>query len=215
MKKFLGIVEENCSWLVLAILFFLAGYAMAFAALQHDATILKMVEETSLTLLRELGEQIFAGHPLRGIAILFLHNLSSTIQIMLFGLLLGLPALASAITNGAILGIVAFQLTQEGMAPLPYLAAGILPHGLFELPAFFLSAAFGLKLGYHVVFPAPGQTRKETLRGIFREIASAFPYIFSLLLVAAIIEVLVTPAIIQLIIRDGSLRGLQESFFTQ
>jgi len=94
------------------------------------------------------------------------------------------------------LGTVAFQLTHEFAQPLPLLLAGILPHGVFELPAFLISVALGLKLGYHLIFPLPGHSRRASLRDIFKEISIVLPIIFIFLFLAALIEVFITPAVL-------------------
>lgn len=196
LKQFTSTVINNRSWLLLATFFFIGGTFLMYGALTNQPELMAMIEETTFPLLQELGEQVFGGHPLRGVALLFVNNTFASIQVILLGLLLGIAPLFSAIANGAIMGALAFQLAQEGIGPLPFLLAGILPHGILELPAFLLSVAFGLKLGYHIVFPAPGQRRRETLAGIFREIAGVMPVIILLLLAAAFIEVYITPNIL-------------------
>lgn len=195
-KLFLKIVIENRSWLLLASLFFMSGTLLMYIALSHEPMLLAMMEETALPLLRELGELVFDGHPLRGVAILFLNNTFASLQVIMLGLLLGVAPLFSAVANGAILGTVAFQLTQEFARPLPLLLAGILPHGILEIPAFLVSVALGLKLGYHLIFPLPGHNRRTSLSSIFQEIGSVLPMIFLLLFLAALIEVFITPTVL-------------------
>jgi len=194
--QFSKIILDNRSWLILASLFFIGGTLLMYAALSYDPLLLPLMEETALTMLKELGEQVFGGHPLRGVAILFLNNTFASLQVMMLGVFLGIAPLFSAMANGAILGTVAFQLTQEFSQPLPLLLAGVLPHGIFEIPAFLVSAALGLKLGYHLVFPLPGHSRLASLKGIFKEIGIVLPAIFLLLFLAALIEVFITPAVL-------------------
>ena len=91
-------------------------------------------------------------------------------------------------------------LAGEGISILSFTVLGILPHGIFEIPAFIISAAFGLKLGYHLIFPLTGKKRGESLVTIWREYWSVFPLIMNLLILAAIVEVLVTPYFLQRII---------------
>ncbi|HHX75120.1 MAG TPA: stage II sporulation protein M [Firmicutes bacterium] len=194
--KFAALVRNNRSWLALAVCFFLGGFALAYTALSQDPELVKFLEETSLTMLQELGEEVFTTTPLQGLMILFLHNLTSVISIMFLGFFLGLPALFSALANGSVLGLVAFQLAETGVAPLPFLAAGVLPHGVFELPAFFISVALGLKLGYHLIFPLPHTSRGNTIRIILTEMGFSLPYLAGLLAVASAVEVLLTPLIL-------------------
>ncbi|MDW7650230.1 MAG: stage II sporulation protein M [Bacillota bacterium] len=197
LQRFMITVKENRSWLILSFLLFAGGAGLSYISLTHEPELFAILEETSLPLLQELSELVFGGHPLRGAAILFLHNLTSVLQVIFFGIILGILPLFSAIANGAILGALTFQLSQEGIAPLPFLMAGILPHGIFELPAFLLSAALGLKFGYHVVFPIPQYTRRQSLALIFQEIGIVLPVVFILLLLAALLEVFVTPGVLE------------------
>lgn len=200
-KAIFTIIRENRSWIILGILFFGIGLISAYSALGQEPAFLKLLEE-SLGALSELGEEIFSGSPLMGTLMLFGNNLIATMQIIFLGIFLGLPTLSAAIANGAVLGFLAFQLVQEGIAPLPFLLSGVLPHGIFELPAFFLCVALGLKLGYHVVFPLPELSRGATFRKIFNEIGILLPFILGLLAIAAVVEVFITPLII------GSLMGM-------
>jgi stage II sporulation protein M len=197
LKRLVAIIKENRSWMFLATFFFALGFFITYSALSREPELFSLLEQTSIPLMRELAELVFSGNPLRGVLILFIHNLTSSLQVIILGLLLGIPALFSAIANGTVLGLVAAQLAQEGIQPLRFLLAGVLPHGVFELPAFLLCAAFGLKLGYHIVFPLPGYKRLASIRLIFREIGYALPVIALLLAIAALLEVLVTPELVK------------------
>ncbi|MBS4022485.1 MAG: stage II sporulation protein M [Dethiobacter sp.] len=191
------VFTENRSWLFLATTFFFLGYILSYSALSSDPALFNMLEETAFPLLRDLGDRVFSGNPIAGTLILFFHNLTASLQVIILGFILGIPALFSTLANGTLLGAVVAHMANEGILPLQLIIISILPHGMFELPAFLLSAALGLKLGYHVVFPLPGQGRKETIVHIFREIKNAFPAIVLLLAVAAMLEVFVTPGLVR------------------
>jgi stage II sporulation protein M len=191
------IIIENRSWLLLATVFFLSSAIFSYIVLIREPELLAIVEETSFPFLQEMAELVFGGPPLRGSLILFLHNITSSLQVIAFGLILGIPALFSVIANGALVGVAAAGLAREGIPPLSFFLSGILPHGILEIPAFLLSAAFGLKLGYHIVFPLPGKKRLQSLGQIFIEVGEALPLIIALLAAAALIEVFLTPGLIQ------------------
>lgn len=199
VNRFAAVIKENRSWLLLAVLFFIGGFLLSYAALQQDPEILKMLEESFLTVLEELGENVFSGSQFAGTVILFFHNLMSVLYVMYLGIIVGLPPLFSALANGSALGLLAFKFSESGISPLPFMAAGILPHGIFELPAFFLAVALGLKLGYHLIFPLPGLSRFTSLRAVFSEIGTSLPFIILLLLIAAAVEVFITPFVISLL----------------
>lgn len=197
LAHFRFVVKDNRSWLIMSVSFFLMGYLLSFFAFRRDPGLFKVLEQTAIPFLRELGEMVFSGNLFFGALILFVHNLTSSLQVILLGIILGIPPLFSTLANGSLLGAIAARMSQEGIAPPHFLLVGILPHGIFELPAFLLSTAFGLKLGYHLVFPLPGCSRGATLGHIFREIRVAVPFIVLLLATAALLEVFLTPRLIR------------------
>ncbi len=197
LARFSFILRDNRSWLFLSCSFFAMGYLLSFNALSRDPELFKLLEEAAIPFLRELGELVFSDNLLTGSLILFAHNLAASLQIILLGFILGIPALFSALANGSLLGAFVARMAQEGIMPLQFLLVGIMPHGIFELPAFFISAALGLKMGYHIVFPLPGRGRRATLGHILLEIRDCVPFIALLLAIAALLEVFVTPGLVR------------------
>jgi stage II sporulation protein M len=145
-----------------------------------------------------MAELILNSPPLAGIVLLFLNNLFASMYIVLLGVILGLPPLLGLFTNGAFLGTVITNLGLSGINALAFFSLGVLPHGVFELTAFFLSAAFGLKLGFHAIFPLPQKKRGESIVFIWKEFWTVLPLILILLVIAAAIEILVTPHLLNL-----------------
>lgn len=190
-------IQQNFNWIIIAIFFFLIGIAVASYAFGNEDFFLTELTETQQHFLQEMAEMIFSGSPLKGIALLFLNNLLSSLQMMLLGIFLGVPPLLGLFSNGALLGALLTGLGHEGIPAFTFVLAGILPHGIFELPAFVISASFGLKMGFHLVFPLPQKKRIESLRIIWREYFSIFPMLAYLLFVAAVIEVVLTPMLIK------------------
>ncbi|NLM53027.1 MAG: stage II sporulation protein M [Firmicutes bacterium] len=193
LEYFILTLKENRSWLLLAVFFFLGGFILTYFSLSQDPEFLNMIEEIFQTVLAELGNETREISPLQMSFFYFIRNVSAVLYVSFLGIILGIPSLFSAIANGSVLGLVTFHLAQQGKATIPYLIAGIVPHGMFELPAFFLSVALGLKLGYHVIFPLPNMSRAHTLRRIFAEMILSLPYLLVLLAIAALIEAFVTP----------------------
>ena len=126
---------------------------------------------------------------------LFLNNLRAMVLSVLYGFIpfLYLPALSLGV-NAAILGMIASMV--EGRWLL--LAAGILPHGIFELPALFLSLAAGLCLckGINAYIRTNEKgVMKPLLLNLLRVLALL---VLPLLVIAAFMEAYVTPAVMQL-----------------
>ena len=122
-------------------------------------------------------------------------------QMLLLGVIAGISPLFTLGLNGAMVGIILALTAGEGLPLHQVILFGIMPHGVFELFAFFLCGAMGLKFGYHcVASPLPGKTRMESFRYIWKEVISVLPLIVILLLAAAFIEMLVTPKLLEVII---------------
>ncbi|MCK5624472.1 stage II sporulation protein M [Candidatus Pacearchaeota archaeon] len=82
------------------------------------------------------------------VSFIFLNNLQSSFFGMIFGIGLGVVPFLALISNGYLLGFVSSLTTVEyGVLSLWRL----LPHGIFELPAIFISLGLGLKLGLWLI----------------------------------------------------------------
>jgi stage II sporulation protein M len=86
-----------------------------------------------------------------------------------------------------------------GFSPLLTFAAGVLPHGIFELTAIFLATAAMLKVGAELVTP---QTEKSLGEILLLSLADWFRVflgvVLPLLAIAAVIEVYITPLLIKM-----------------
>lgn len=126
---------------------------------------------------------------------LFGNNLRAMVLSTLYGFIpfLYLPALSMGV-NAILLGMVASSVNGQWLL----LAAGILPHGIFELPALCLSLAAGLCLCQNInryIRKNEKGFMKPLLLNILRVTGLV---VIPLLVVAAIMESYVTPAVMQL-----------------
>jgi stage II sporulation protein M len=113
---------------------------------------------------------------------IFLNNLQSSFFGMVFGIIFGIFSLFMILVNGYLLGFIALMsVRSQGVLSL----WRIFPHGIFELPAVFISLGLGLKLGTFIF-----QKKKlRSLRLYFYNSLRVFLFIvLPLLVVAAIIE---------------------------
>lgn len=104
-----------------------------------------------------------------------------------------LPAFSLCL-NAALLGLFAAQYVNAGQSLWVYLA-GILPHGIFELPAIVIAAACGFYLCNTLtdyVRHNPQGVVKPALLNLVRVFLIV---IFPLLVAAAVVEAHVTPAV--------------------
>ena len=124
--------------------------------------------------------------------------LGSNVRAMVLSALYGfipflyLPALSLGL-NAAIIGMLAAMMQGQWLL----FAAGILPHGIFELPALVISLACGIYLCSRINQYVRKNTRgimAPTLKNIVRVLALT---VLPLLAVAAAVEAYVTPAVMQ------------------
>ena len=129
---------------------------------------------------------------------LFYNNLRVSLLMLFGGIAFGLLPAAGALANGALVGyVLALAAARAGVNPLLMLAAGVLPHGIFEIPAYLLASAFGLKLGWLAARSLAGQEVREAWKSTGRELAPAILWVMGLLAVAAAVESTVTPVLLR------------------
>lgn len=80
-------------------------------------------------------------------------NIFATTIVLVSGLLtVGIVSLFSMLTNGFLVGVVIGLLSMKtDISPFKMFLVGILPHGVFELLALFLSSALGLSIANEVI----------------------------------------------------------------
>jgi stage II sporulation protein M len=138
--------------------------------------------------------QMFRGLPKLQLAFaIFLNNGMKTLLVILLGPLLGIAPVIFLILNGAILGaVVPLAIATRGLWPA---IMTIVPHGVLELPAIFLGTSISLRLGVHPVRRLAGKTETSLLDELRFGLRIYFKVILPLLVLAAVIEVYITPLV--------------------
>jgi len=110
---------------------------------------------------------------------------------------LGVLAVLMLMVSIALVGFFAGQLALLGYSPLAFLAAFVLPHGLFEIPAAVIATAFALRLGASLTAPREGLTVGESVLSATADFFKVFVFlVVPLLFVAAFVEATITPRIV-------------------
>ncbi len=133
----------------------------------------------------------------QGILIIWFHN----VRALLLALVLGIFSFGSLgiITLTAPLILVGYfmsTLTAVGISPALFLAAFILPHGIFEIPAIVIAGAAILHVGASLAAPARDKSIGDALLRALGDWAKIMVgLVLPLLLAAAAFEALLTPRI--------------------
>jgi len=116
------------------------------------------------------------------ITYIFANNIQSSFTGMVFGIVLGIFPVIGSIANGYMVGFVsAMSANAAGIGSLWRL----FPHGIFELPAIFISFGLGIKFGTFFY----DKNAKETFLSYLRNSLRVFIFVvIPLLIIAAIIE---------------------------
>lgn len=116
------------------------------------------------------------------IQFIFLNNFQSSLVSMLLGSFLGIFPIITIILNGYLLGFVSEMSVDRSSV---FILWKLLPHGIFELPAVFISTGLGLKLGTFIFSKNKFETFKKYL---WSSLIVFLFVIVPLLIIAAIIE---------------------------
>jgi len=167
--------SKNFIYLIIAVFF-------VFAFVGFFIPVPDAVAEQILHFIQELLEKIQGMNQNELISFIFFNNLQSSFFVMVFGVFLGIFPVVGAILNGYLLGFVASMGVGEGGVSV---LLRLLPHGIFELPAVFISLGLGLKLGTFVF----QEEKIHSLKKYFWNSLRIFFFIvIPLLILAAIIE---------------------------
>jgi stage II sporulation protein M len=180
---------------------FIVGILLGVLAMTYDPDTIQQIFQSVGEQLQQLGKDIL-GSPLgQGILILFWHNLRALLLVAALGLALGVYPAFSMLFNGLIIGLVGALSVQS--SSLVTFLAGILPHGIFEIPALVLGAAIGLRLGIGPLVARRrssfAMTTDTTWHGYGQELTDGGTLLtlaVMLLAIAASIEVGITPLVI-------------------
>jgi stage II sporulation protein M len=169
-------VGETKNYIYASVLIFAVGAVLGFVLSAHltfiDQFLAELLEKTQMY---GTVEMIF---------FILQNNLQSSFFSVVFGIVLGIFPLMGTVSNGVILGYVLARA---------YEAAGLvswwrlLPHGIFELPAIFISFGMGIKLGLSIFLNKKTRV-KEFKRRFYNSMNAFLMIIIPLLIIAAIIE---------------------------
>ncbi|MAG28003.1 hypothetical protein CMI47_20955 [Candidatus Pacearchaeota archaeon] len=167
-------VKESQKYIYFVILLFVL-FGVLGAVFSEQLTFIDEI-------LKELLEKTEGLSTMGLVSFIFFNNIQSAFMGLLIGVVFGIFPVLVAITNGVVLGYV-LQRTAEVAGVLQFWR--LLPHGIFELPAIFISLGLGIKLG---MFVFAKKKLEELKKRVYNSLMVFFLIVLPLLIVAAIIE---------------------------
>jgi uncharacterized membrane protein SpoIIM required for sporulation/ABC-type transport system involved in multi-copper enzyme maturation permease subunit len=131
------------------------------------------------------------------IGMIWFHNFRAIILATLLGFFsFGVLGIIALMLPFVLIGYFMATVANIGLSPLTFLTAFVLPHGIIEIPALILAGAAIIRLGATLSTPAPGSTIGEAmLRALADWTRILIGLVIPLLLIAAALEVFLTPQI--------------------
>ncbi len=161
--------------------------------LTSPASIAGLLAE-DIAALEELADRLALLPQSSIFAFIFLKNVSAILISFALSPILCLTPVMALIVNGGVIGLVSTAVIQE--ESLGYLLAGLLPHGIFELPALIIAQAAALSFGTTATLALFKKERRELLLPGLKQNLRYLMIALALLLPAAIIETYITPLLI-------------------
>jgi len=148
---------------------------------------------TSMAILEKFSD-LLSPFSLITAMFIFIKNASALLlSFVLSPIFCFVPILALTV-NGWLLAIVSAKVIQE--KSLGYILAGLLPHGIFELPALILGEAAALSFGTMVMLSLFKKEGRKLMPSLFKQNLRYLMLALALLLPAAIIETYITPLLL-------------------
>jgi len=176
-KNSIKYIKESKNYiLAIVIIFFISAIIGLIIPIPEEIAF-KIIEA-----LKELLKQIKGKNTFQIIKFILFNNTKTSLFGLITGIFLGIIPILLTITNGYLLGFVSLISIQNGGILSLW---KILPHGIFELPAIFISLGMGLRIGATIF----QENIKENLTKNIKESLKTFILIIiPLLITAAIIE---------------------------
>jgi len=176
----------------LAAVLFAVSVGLGVVAVARDPAVGAEV----MTLFRDqVASQLLSDSPPVLAGKIFINNLSTCALLFLGGASLGVVTVLILTVNGLLIGAVMELVRQQ--QGLLFIAAALVPHGIFEIPSFLIAGGLGLLLGQELI--AEWHGRGDAAAGALSLARLFLRVVVPLLAVAAIVEAFITPAIISMI----------------
>lgn len=177
--------EVSVKLIALCFMIFVLGIAAGFWLVPSPRSVFEEVIEYFRPFI-ELPAYMLA-------IMIFVNNFLKTLILgVLLGLFIGIPPVIFVFLNGLLIGLTCSVAIEDFGVALTL--ASILPHGVLEIPALLISSALGIRVGLTVY----GRIKRRVLdvKGTLKGCVKAyFKIAVPLLMMAAVIEVYITPLV--------------------
>lgn len=200
-EQFRLIWSDNKRYFLIGGLLMILGIIFGYL----EADLVEKMAQQMIAQIRKIADQIQKSeHSSAVFWMILFNNLFSSFLMMVLGVLFSFFPIYGLVANGVLLGYLLDKMGDAGLNPLVVLTVGILPHGIFELPAVVFAASFGIRYGvltwrtFAFIWSVEGRgkIKQEWVAGL-KQFPLALLIVAILLVVAAVVESVITPMLIQ------------------
>jgi stage II sporulation protein M len=185
--------------LVTSVILLAVGIYVGLTSSRLDAFLLAQIEPLRETVSRL---EMMDNQQLWIFLFIFFNNFIKALAVIFLGALLGIFPIIFLVINGLMIGFVISWAERAGASMVEVIVLGLLPHGIVELSAILIAAAFGIRYG-KLVFGAIWQrirnataeendTAAVKLKSFHGKLGRLIGFLFLALLLAAFIESTIT-----------------------
>jgi len=176
-------------WILVAVGLFALGMALGLAMPDNTADVLA----EDLAALEKLAG-LMGPFKISTVVFIFFKNVSALLLSFVFSPLLCLVPVLALTVNGWLLSFVSATVIKQESVGI--LLAGLLPHGVFEIPALIIGEAAALSFGTMAIIALVSRERRGRLSLNLKQNIRYMVLAFALLLPAAVIETYITPLLL-------------------
>ncbi len=203
MGEIIRLLKRDWPKLLLVSALFVLGILMGEQLPQINPVMAAEVKKEAMQKFAEIAKWMKQAPPGTEFFIIWANNISASLTAILFGILLPIIPLGILLMNGVLIGLFQNMLQVEnGLNPIHFYLS-LAPHGILELPAFFIAVFLGIRFGlipYRLIIHYL-QTKEHL--PLFKEVTREAGYygilIVIMLFFAAAIEVTVSPLLLGLL----------------
>jgi len=145
---------------------------------------------------KEVAGQVAGAGPFELCGKIFVNNLEACIILFLGGASFGIVTILIMSLNGIVIGAI-MEIVLRDHSPA-FVAAAIIPHGIFEIPGFIVAGALGFMFSQALINEYYGQ---EDAAATAARLSRVFvTVVLPLIAVAAVVEAFITPQVIHLVV---------------
>ncbi|WP_239619201.1 stage II sporulation protein M [Cohnella mopanensis] len=182
--------KEIRPYFIFAIILFFAGVVIGGSPNAPHELLGKQIEGMR-SIANSIQESDNPG--LAAFARITLNNIYVSLMMMALGIIVGIMPVIMLVMNGMFMGYVLDEVAKQGENVGLVVIQKILPHGIIELTAIFLAAAFGMRFGMTLLKGMFGSAlgKSQSWQPFVRTATGAVPaliVVVVLLIVAGLIE---------------------------